>query len=327
MNISIVKIIIKLYFLTLVLTACGAKPLTSLLTPITVQLRWTHQAQFAGFYAADQEGYYAAEGLAVTFVEGGPTADLIAPLISGSAQFGVAGADTLILARSNDQDVRAIATIYRRSPIVFISLADSNIVRPQDFVGKTIRVTDDILPVFHAMMSNVGISSDQYTVVNVPNDITVFASGEVEVWSTFVSSFPITLEDADYNLNYVYPDDYGIHFYVDTIFTTDDRITNDPDLALRFLRATLRGWTYAIENPDKIGQMVLMYDADADVSIQTRQMLASAPLINTGEDHIGWMKPEVWSAMEQALREQNVLTLPVDATQVYTLQFLQEIYR
>ena len=59
---------------------------------------------------------------------------------------------------------------------------------------------------------------------------------------------------------------------------------------------------------------------------RSTEMIASLPLINTGEDHIGWMKPEIWAGMEQVLREQKVLTEPVDVTQAYTLQFLQEIY-
>ena len=56
-------------------------------------------------------------------------------------------------------------------------------------------------------------------------------------------------------------------------------------------------------------------------------MAASLPLINTGEDHIGWMKPDLWAGMEKTLREQGVLTTPLDVTQVYTMQFLQEIYK
>jgi hypothetical protein len=55
-------------------------------------------------------------------------------------------------------------------------------------------------------------------------------------------------------------------------------------------------------------------------------MIASLPLVNTGEDFIGWMKPEVWAGMEHTLREQHVLTDPVELEQVYTLQFLEEIY-
>lgn len=55
-------------------------------------------------------------------------------------------------------------------------------------------------------------------------------------------------------------------------------------------------------------------------------MIASLPLVNTGEDFIGWMKPEIWAGMEQTLREQGVLTAPLDVTQVYTMQFLEETY-
>ena len=310
----------------LLLSACSSGQPTATLTSVSLQLRWAHQAQFAGFYAADQNGYYADEGLAVTFLEGGPTTDVVAPVVAGAAQFGVAGADSLILARASSQPVRGIATILRRSPLVFLSLADSGITRPQDFVGKTIRVTVDTAPAFHAMMARVGITPDQYTEVNLPNDITAFASGQAAVWAAFTSGFAITMQEAGYQLNLIFPDDYGVHFYADTLFTTDDLIANDPDLVLRFTRASLKGWSYAVENPQAIGSMVAKYDPNMDVALQTTQMIASLPLINTGEDQIGWMKPEIWAGMEQVLREQGVLTQPVDVTQAYTLQFLQAIY-
>ncbi|HEX9922510.1 MAG TPA: hypothetical protein VGD99_07595, partial [Anaerolineae bacterium] len=81
-----------------------------------------------------------------------------------------------------------------------------------------------------------------------------------------------------------------------------------------------------VENPDQVGALVAKYNPEADLSLETDQMIASLPLINTGEDHIGWMKPEVWAGMEQTLRDQGALTKPVQITEVYTLQFLQEIY-
>jgi len=73
--------------------------------------------------------------------------------------------------------------------------------------------------------------------------------------------------------------------------------------------------------------MVAKYNPNASPAHETAQMTASLPLINTGEDHIGWMKPEIWAGMEKTLREQGALTKPLDVTQVYTLQFLQEIYK
>jgi NitT/TauT family transport system substrate-binding protein len=312
--------------LALLLSACG-QPATPALTPITVQLLWTHNATFSGFYAADQNGYYAAEGLAVTFIEGGPTTDLIAPVLNGTAQFGIAGADGLLLARSEGKPVRAIAIIDRRSPLVFGALTNSGITRPQDFVGKTIRVTPQVTPALHAMMERLGISGDQYTEVSLPSEVAAFESGQAQVWGLYLNNFAITLQQTGHELNYIYPDDYGIHFYGDTLFTTDEMIAAQPDPVLRFLRATLKGWTWAIENANKTGALVQKYNPNVDPVLENAKMIATLPLVNTGEDHIGWMKADVWAGMEQILRQQGVLTAPLDVTQIDTMQFLEEIYK
>jgi NitT/TauT family transport system substrate-binding protein len=307
--------------------ACSPKSTpTQTLTPITVQLLWTHNATFSGFYAADQQGYYAAEGLTVTFLEGGPTTDLIAPVLNGTAQFGIAGADALLLARSGGKPVRAIAIIDRRSPLVFGALADSGITRPQDFVGKTIRVTPQVIPALHAMMERFGIPPDQYTEVTLASDVAAFDSGQAQVWGLYLNNFAITLKQTGHELNFIYSDDYGVHFYGDTLFTTDELIATQPDQVLRFLRATLKGWTWAIENADKTGALVQKYNPNVDPALENAKMIASLPLVNTGENQIGWMKPELWTSMEKILREQGVITTPLDVTQVYTMQFLEELY-
>ena len=78
------------------LASCTPKPTPpASLTPVVVQLQYTHQAEFAGFYAAEQNGYYAAEGLAVTFLQGGPSVDHMAAVQEGKAQFGTTMADEL----------------------------------------------------------------------------------------------------------------------------------------------------------------------------------------------------------------------------------------
>jgi len=311
-----------------VVSGCGSSVApAAALTPVAVQLSWTHLSSIGGgFYAADQNGYYAQAGLAVSLLQGGADIDPILPVIKGQAQFGLATADNLILARAAGQPVRAIATISRRSPIVFIALAASGITRPQDFAGKTIRVTPNVVPTLHAMMARVGIRRDQYTTVVLPADMAQFASGTVPVWAAYSNAFVMTARQAGYNINIIYPDDYGVHFYAETLFTTDAMIANNPDLVRRFLRATLKGWTYAIEQPQAIGALVARYQPDIDVALENAKMAASLPLINTGEDQIGWMKPAVWDSMATTLREQGVLMRPVDPADVYTLQFLQEIY-
>ncbi|HET7145181.1 MAG TPA: ABC transporter substrate-binding protein [Anaerolineales bacterium] len=296
------------------------------LTLITVQLSWFHQAEFAGFYAAEQQGYFAEEGLQVSFLEGGPEVDFIAPVVNSTAQFGVAQPADLILARAAGKPVRSIAVIYRRSPIVFFSHADLGITRPQDFVGKKIRSAITLDQTLRATMARAGIRPDQYEVVYLPGDVSLFASREVPIWVGFINIIALDVQRDGYKINIIYPDDYGIHFYGDVLITTDDLIAQDPDLVQRFTRAALKGWTFAVENPDTIGKFVQKYNTDADEALENERMIASLPLVNTGEDFIGWMKLEVWSGMEQTLREQNVLTIPLEVEQVYTMQFLETIY-
>lgn len=313
----------------LIVAGCAGTPrLTGTpLTEVTVQLSWLHHAEFAGLYAADQLGYFAAEGLQVSFVQGGPDVDFIAPVAEGKALFGVAQPADVILARAAGKSLQTIAVFYRRNPIAFFSLAEAGLTRPSDFVGKQIRNTKTMDLTLRAMMSRVGISGDQYETVILPSDVALFASGEVPVWGGFVTGVILEVQQAGYDLNIVYPDDYGIHFYADVLITTDELIAQNPDLVLRFTRAALKGWTYAVENPDAIGAFVQKYKPDANPDLEIAKMIASIPLVNTGEDFIGWMKPEIWAGMEQTLREQGVLSAPLDVTQVYTLQFLEELYQ
>ena len=320
-----------IYFLLVFLplsfaSACSAAAPAPDLTPVTVQLSWTHQAEFAGFYAAQEQGYFQEEGLKVTFQEGGPEVDFIKPVADGQAQFGIAQPADLILARAEGKPVRSIAVIFRRSPIVFISLQDSGILRPQDFVGRKIRTAVTVDQTLRAMMAREGISQDQFERVYLPSDIGQFASGNIPIWGGFINVFVLEVQKAGYKINIISPDDYGIHFYGDTLITTDSMIQKKPELVQRFVRATLMGWTYALENPELIGAYVKKYNPDANAGLEADKMIASIPLINTGEDHVGWMKPETWDAMAQTLRTQGDLKKTLRVDDVYTMQFLEEMY-
>lgn len=315
--------------LALTLTACAGPGATRSqpLTPITVQLKYFHQAQFAGFYAADQNGYYADEGLQVSFLEGGPTVDLEQAVRDGSAQFGVTAAELLVTGRAAGQDLRAIAVIFRRNPLVFMTLADSGITRPPDIVGKRVQYNATTRVLLNAMLDRFDTTPDQYIEIDVGADLESFYAGKVDVWNAFLTNEVLAARSAGHPVNVINPDDYGIHFYSDTLYARDDYIDANPDVVLRFLRATLHGWTYAVENPEKMAAMVAKYNPKADLPHETEQMIAGLPLINTGEDQIGWMKSEVWADMEATLRNQAVLTGTLDITQVYTMRFLEEIYK
>jgi ABC-type nitrate/sulfonate/bicarbonate transport system substrate-binding protein len=321
------KLLAVLLILVAGLSACSPPKSPSALTPVTVQLIWTHINTFGGYYTADQKGYYAAEGLAVNFREGGPKVDNLSPVVDGTAQFGDGGSDELILARAEGKPLRAVATIYQHSPVVFFTLAGSGITKPKDFSGKTIRVAPGLAPTLHAMMNHIGVSRSQYKEVVTPSEVALFVSGNPPVWSAYLNAFVTEVKLAGHKVNLIFPDNYGVHSYGNSLFARDDFIAAKPDLVKRFLRATLKGWTYIIENPTDIGVLIKKYKPDSIRERELAGMAASIPLINTGENPIGSMDSNKWLGMGKMLREQGVLNKPLDITQVYTTQFLQEIHK
>ena len=310
----------------ILLVACEPQATQQPPDRITIQIKWVHQSQFAGFYAADQFGYYAEEGLAVTFIEGGPTVDTTESVLGGSAQFGLAGGDEHLVNRANGKPLRAIATIFRRSPLVFVADAGLGITKPQDFVGRKILVSLNGIPTLRAMMAHVGIPQDQYAIETGPFDPALFASGEFPIWNVYTTGSINILEREGFDFNIIYPDDYGVHFYNDTIFATDSFLGENPELVARFLRATLRGWQWAIENPEEAGALAVRYDTELDHEVQVAQMKASVPLVHTGEDQIGWMRAEIWEDMYDILMEQGLLEASYNREDAYTMEFLVEIY-
>jgi len=309
------------------LSGCASVPATPP-TPVTVQLKWVHQAQFAGLYVAKEQGYYAEENIDVTLVEGGTGINALEHLVTGQADFAIAAPDAILVQRSLGDPLVAIATIYRKSPVVFISLAGSGIKRPADLIGRSIALTGpiDLELQFYALINKLGINIQQIEIRPHSYDLTAFTQGEVDSTAIYSIGGLLRLRQQGYQMNMIWPSDYGVHMYADTIVTTEQLVTNRPDLVTRFLRATLRGWQDAIRNPDAAVSSTLIYAKEIDQELQTLMLDASIPLIHTGEDHVGWMRVEVWEGMQSILLEQHLLDAPVALDETYTLEFLQAIY-
>jgi len=310
----------------LLLAGCSSATQDGPLSPVTLQLRWRHQAQFGGFYAADQLGLYREAGLEVEFVQGGPGVDVLEPVLDGRARFGVAGADTLLLARAQGRPVRAIATLYQRSPIVFISLREAGIASPRAFAGKTIRVTEDLEPTFRAMMDRVGLGPDAYSTVALPgSELNRFISGEVDVWGAFINGSTLRAQRAGADLTLVFPDDYGAHFVADTLFAAESLLDREPELVERFLEASLTGWHRAVERPEDVGRWVRRYDPEAEPDLQADAMRKSVPLVMAVDHPIGWLDETRWASMQQSFLAQGMLDAPVPLDELYTHRFLRAI--
>ena len=300
---------------------------------VRLQIKWIHQAQFAGFYLAKERGYYDAEDINITFLEGGPDVDIVQRLTSGQAGFAVIAPETIFAAHGRGEPIVAIAAINRRSPVVYVADAASGIVRPGDFLGRTVSTLDtsgsqqDMQVQFFAMMSKLQLDVSKVKIVPWDSNYTGFYSGEVNVTPCYATSALVKMRQKGMKLNLIWPSDYGVHFYSDMLVTTETMISDNPALVTRFLRASLRGWQDAIEDYQQAVAVSLQYTGNKNAAFHTAMMEAMLPLINTGVDQIGWMKPGDWQDMYEMLRDQGLLSKAFDVREIYTTRFLEEIYR
>lgn len=295
---------------------------------ITLKLKWLHQAQFAGNYLAQEKGFYAEEGLDVNMEEfsfDNPTIDAVA---GGSADFGITGADELLLARAKGIPIRAFAVIYRINPVCAYSLKESGIEKPQDFIGKKVgleRGTNvDLL--YYAMMSRMGIDRSRIKELTIGYDAAELLNGSTDVSTGYIINEPHQAIEAGYEVNTILMADYGANIYADVLFATEDTLENNPDIVEKFLRATIRGWEYAIENEEEAVDIDLKYAKGRTRSHEAYMLRQSAPLIHTGDLRIGEMEKEEWEKTMAVLKEQGMLKEEIDLESAYTTEFISRVY-
>ena len=293
-----------------ILSGCSGRA-DRALEPVDVQLKWVHQAQFAGFYAGEKEGYYAEEDIDVTLHPGGHLSpeQIIDQLVESDVDFAVVGGDQLIAARFRGEPVVAIAVIFQKNPYVYASLEESGIQRPHDLMGKKVMVPPDADVIHRALMEKLEVNLESIEHVPYERDTTPLMSEEIDAHLVYRTGLGLALEETGADFNWMWVNDYGVHFYADTIVTREVLIQENPELVKRFLQATIKGWRYAIENPAHAVDLTLQYDSDLTRDRQARMVEAQTPLIHTGEVKIGWMERDVWKSMQQMLIEQDVLAI------------------
>lgn len=306
------------------------KPTKTPLKQITVQLKWLHQAQFAGLYMAKEKGFYAAEGLDVTFLPYDFKIDVVGSVENMTVDFAVTGATDLIEAGlSGDTSVRAIAAIYRKSPYTLYALKKTGITGPSDLIGKKIGLQPifDGKVLFNTMISALHLNPDSFTVVATGYDAGDLLSGAVDVSSGYITNEPQLVIQKGFEVTTLLMADYGANLYGDILVANKDTISNDPDLVTRFFNATMKGWSYALENENETIDTVLKYKPDGDREHERYMLRQSIPLIHTGNEPIGWMLRDEWQRFIGLVSKNSDSTNEINADDLFTTQFLDNYYR
>jgi diguanylate cyclase (GGDEF)-like protein/PAS domain S-box-containing protein len=219
---------------------------------IDLQLRWHHQFQFAGYYAAVQQGYYQKAGLDVVIHEGAPDKISINEVTKGHAQYGVANSE-LVLARLKGEPLVLLAAIYQHSPSVLLARKDANILSPSDLIGKKVMMLDSYIDAdFVAMFHNEHLNLKNIQVIPSSFNIQDLVTGKTDVFNSYISNEPYFLKQQGVEFTVLQPRNYGIDFYSDMLFTNENELKQHPERVKAFLDASLQGWHYAMAHPQEI---------------------------------------------------------------------------
>ena len=225
------------------------------LKKVTLQLEWKHQFEFAGFYAAIEQGYYKDVGLDVEIREFRENINITQEVLSGNATFGISSS-ALILEKLNKKPVVLIASYFKQNALALVTKPE--IKTPADLKNKKIMAVDWEMEhtSLGVILKDAGITPSDYTLVNHDFNIEKFVSGEVDAMSVFTTSQPYELDKIGVKYNILNPANFGIYSYDVELFTSEDVINSDTQKVKSFVEATNKGWEYAFKNKEEVVELI-----------------------------------------------------------------------
>ena len=277
---------------------------------LTLQLKWVTQAQFAGYYVAQDQGFYDAEGLDVTIKPGGPDVAPAQVIAGGGADVVLDGMPSALATREKGVNLVNIAQPFKSSGMMLTCRKDTGIKSPADFKGKTLGVWfyGNEYP-FLSWMSQLGLPTDGsaggVTVLKQGFNVDPILQKQADCVSTMTYNEYWQIIDAGLSADELVVfkyQDQGVATLEDGIYVMEDRL-KDPafeDQMVRFVRASMKGWKWAEENPDKAADIVLENDGSgAQTEKHQRRMMGEIAKLTAGSN----------GALDPADYERTVATL------------------
>jgi NitT/TauT family transport system substrate-binding protein len=295
-----------------VATAAGSPGAsTGALDEVRLQLQWAPQAQFAGYFAAVEQGYFEAAGLKVTLLDGGP--DVIPQAVGSAAdgpEFTISWVPKVLEAREGTpaSDLVNIAQIFQRSGTLSVSWKDSNITQPADFKGKKVGAWgfgNEFEVTAAATKAGLAEGTD-YTKVVQDFNMALLLSKEIDVAEAMIyNEYAQVLEaknpetgelnkPTDFNvINY---NDVGTAMLQDALFARASWLAEagNEDIATRFLKASFQGWIYCRANPADCVQYTVNAGSTLGAGHQAWMMNEINPLVWPSPNGIGILDPAEW---------------------------------
>ena len=327
---AIVQGIIFCLFSFMLLSCSGTAPASSVpseqvLTHIRLPMAYIPNVQFAPFYAAVANGFYAEEGLEIEFDYSFET-DGVALVAANELQFAVVSGEQVLLARAKGLPVVFVMTWYKDYPVGVVAKAQG-IESPRDLIGKHVGIPGLFGASYvglKAMLDASGVKESDIILDSIGfNQVEALTANQVDAAVIYVANEPVQLKAMGYDVDLLRVADY-VQLASNGLITNETTIKDNPDLVRRMVRATLRGINFTINHPDEAFDDSKDYVdglETSNISVQKEILASSIDLYQ--KDPFGYSDPLAWENMGRVLLNMGLIDETLDLKAAYTNDFIK----
>jgi NitT/TauT family transport system substrate-binding protein len=296
-------------------------------TEITFQLNWVAGGANAGFAAAVQEGYYKDAGLDVKVVEGNGSGNTAQMVAANQSQIAYADAVAISQLIAKGAPMKVLSTVYQSNPNAVLALKKTGIKSVKELAGKKVGVPSGssqttMLPLFLAAN---GLKESDLTLINMPSTSMVpsLLQGQVDAILGSIDAYQIQLEAQGASLD-IYPfADHGVPTVSTSIFANNTYIKDNPDVVRKFIAASLKGWSFALDHPAQAVKDLKATFPNMNEKLATSELAAITPLFcSGGAKYIGKAEDALWAKSQDLLSQVKLLPAGQDPKSYYTNDYL-----
>ena len=258
---------------------------------VSLAVDWILNGTHAGYFIAQEKGFYKEKGLDVSISRGFGSGDTIKRVATGSVDFGIADTGAVVAARSNDDiPIRIVAMVYDKATLGLIYLKQSGITKPKDLEGRTIArsasgASVNMFPGFLAA-NDVKREKIKEIVVDAATYLPLLMSGQAEAvteQAINIGKFHREAEKQGKEAVSMLYSDYGLATYGNAVITRDKRVLDNSDLVRRFTEASLRGLAYSLEHPEEAVDLLRRNNPEIDRNGALDELLAFKKIQDTDD--------------------------------------------
>ena len=294
-------------------------------TKVKLAMGFIPNVQFAPFYVALNQGYFADENLEIELDYGMET-DLLNLVGTDALQFAVASGDQVILARGQGLPVVYVMTYFHRFPVAVASL-DLPIEEPRDLIGHTVGIPAPGASYngWLALLYATGIEEEEIPTEFIGyTQVASLTEGRIDAAVVYGANEPVQLRQAGYDPYLIYVADY-INLVSNGLITNEKTIAEQPELVGRLVRAIIRGIDYTITHPEEAFDICLQHVPEAGGENREIQMAVLEESIKFWEsDRLGYSDPEAWKTSEEFMVEVGLAEAATATGEMFTNQFIVE---